>query len=379
MEITYSLQSTINIVLLILGVSFGILLIVLNDKERRNSFFLGVFMILFGLTSIAEIVIELNLLSYYPKLKYLPFDFLWLLFPVFYLYVQDISIVPEKKKYHVLIPGIIEFLFLSSLLFFDEAFIFKVTESLLFELVFILGGIVYSIVIMIRTFKLINIHTMKIKNQYSSIEYKDVLWIKYFSFTILLYFLSLFIAIILFVMFNESAISLLETLFVGINVCLIFWASFKGITQHKVKMLIPEEINIDTNKLNKKISLSKDFLDEKDKETEETIAKLHLIVEKSQLFKNVDLTIIDVSERIGVHPRKLSSIINSRLGSNFNKYINSYRVEYAKELLKNNLENNFTIEAIANESGFKSRTSFYTAFKSSTQMTPIKYRASRFT
>ncbi|WP_272151125.1 helix-turn-helix domain-containing protein [Tenacibaculum aiptasiae] len=379
MEITYSLQSTINIVLLILGVSFGILLIALHQKEQRNTFFLGVFMILFGLGAINEIVIELNLIKYYPKLEYLPFDFLWLLFPVFYLYVQDISIVPEKKKYNVLIPGIVAFLFFTGLLFFDLSFIVQVFESPIFGLIYYLGGIVYSIVIMVRTFKLITVHTKKIKNQYSTTEYKGIIWIKYFSLTILLYFMSSFVALILVVIFKESAISLLDTAFLIINMCLIFWASFKGIMQHEVKLLIPEETNTNTSELCTEKDTPKELPQENNTETKEIIDKLRAAVEEFELFKHVDLTIIDVAEKIGVHPRKLSATINANLGSNFNQFINNYRVEYAKKLLKNNLENNFTIEAIAHESGFKSRTSFYTAFKNSTQMTPIKYKESRFT
>ncbi|KAB1153927.1 helix-turn-helix transcriptional regulator [Tenacibaculum aiptasiae] len=379
MEITYSLQSTINIVLLILGVSFGILLIALHQKEQRNTFFLGVFMILFGLSTINEIVIELNLIKYYPKLEYLPFDFLWLLFPVFYLYVQDISIVPEKKKYNVLIPGIVAFLFFTGLLLFDLSLIVQVFESPIFGLIYYLGGIVYSIVIMVRTFKLITVHTKKIKNQYSTTEYKGIIWIKYFSLTILLYFMSSFVALILVVIFQESAISLLDTAFLIINMCLIFWASFKGIMQHEVKLLIPEETNTNTSELCTEKDVRKELPQENNTETKEIIDKLRAAVEEFELFKHVDLTIIDVAEKIGVHPRKLSATINSNLGSNFNQFINNYRVEYAKKLLKNNLGNNFTIEAIAHESGFKSRTSFYTAFKNSTQMTPIKYKESRFT
>lgn len=378
MELNYSLQSTLDIVFLIQGISFGILLIVLNKKQQRNTFFLGVFVLLFGLTSVTGIAEGLNLIQYYPYLNHLPFDFLWLLFPVFYLYVKEISIFPDKKNYYILIPGIIEFLFLGSLLFLEEETRNNISDSLLYGLFFIFGGIIFSIVILVKTFVLIKRHTKSIKEQYSSIEYKEVAWIKYFSLILLFYFLSTFITIIVVVILGEqkSHLESVEIIFTVINCGLIFWASFKGITQQNVSLLIPEDKIAITDKNSKDKVSKKDALEDNDESIKIIIEKLKHIIDENQLFKNVDLTIIDVSEKIGIHPRKLSTIINSNLGSNFNTFINNYRVALAKELLRNNDENNLTIEGIAYEAGFKSKSSFYTAFKNATQMTPVNYKNS---
>jgi transcriptional regulator GlxA family with amidase domain len=49
------------------------------------------------------------------------------------------------------------------------------------------------------------------------------------------------------------------------------------------------------------------------------------------------------------------------------------RVEHAKELLKKGLSESITIDAIGVDSGFKSRSTYYDAFKAETGMTPSQY------
>jgi AraC-like DNA-binding protein len=53
------------------------------------------------------------------------------------------------------------------------------------------------------------------------------------------------------------------------------------------------------------------------------------------------------------------------------------RINYAVELLSGNLNDSFTIEGIAQQSGFKTRASFYGAFKERVGVTPTEYIASK--
>jgi len=373
MEHNFSLQSILDIVLLVQAVLFGILLIALDRKQQRHTFYLGVFIILFGLTSVTSIVEELNLTNHYPKLEYLPFDFVWTLFPVFYLYVQEISIFSNHKKYYVLLPGLVDFIFLSSLFFLSEEAAAIAYDSFLYGLFFICG-IIYSVIIVIKTFSLIKRHMKSIRDQYSSLEYKEMKWVKYFTLGILLYFsfglLTLFFAVL-----KDVADDFLNIFFITASVVeltLVFWASFKGITQDKVTLLISNKRTEDI----KEGTLKSEVFREKDESIEKIIESLRKVIQEDQLFKDVNLTIVDVSEKIGVHPRKLSIIINSHIGSNFNQYINNYRVEQSKKLLINDSGSNLTIEGIAFEAGFKSKSSFYAAFKNSTQMTPVNFKKS---
>ena len=52
---------------------------------------------------------------------------------------------------------------------------------------------------------------------------------------------------------------------------------------------------------------------------------------------------------------------------------NQLRVEFAIEKFKSSGHLKITISGIASESGFKNRSTFYTAFKEVTKMTPVEW------
>jgi AraC-like DNA-binding protein len=53
------------------------------------------------------------------------------------------------------------------------------------------------------------------------------------------------------------------------------------------------------------------------------------------------------------------------------------RIDYAVKLLSGNLNDSFTIEGIAQQSGFKTRASFYSAFKERVGITPSEFIAKK--
>jgi len=94
-------------------------------------------------------------------------------------------------------------------------------------------------------------------------------------------------------------------------------------------------------------------------------------VEKPYL--KIDFTLTEMAKELKVLPSQLSMIINSKLNCSFPEYVNSLRVRTAIELLDKANKQNLTIEAIAYESGFNNRTSFYKAFKKQTGKLPSEY------
>lgn len=95
-------------------------------------------------------------------------------------------------------------------------------------------------------------------------------------------------------------------------------------------------------------------------------------LEKNESYLNQNYTIFDLSRALGYSQQLVSSVINKDMNQSFSKLINYYRVETSKILLKEK-SNTITIDAIANLSGFKSRASFYRAFKNETGKTPSQY------
>lgn len=90
------------------------------------------------------------------------------------------------------------------------------------------------------------------------------------------------------------------------------------------------------------------------------------------LFLNPKLTVADLSATLGIKQTCLSKYFNTVLNISFSTYINHFRVAYAIDLMKEEYEN-YTIDYIAQQSGFTNRTTFYRAFKREKGMSPSKY------
>jgi len=90
-------------------------------------------------------------------------------------------------------------------------------------------------------------------------------------------------------------------------------------------------------------------------------------------YLNPDLTLRDLAKQIDIHPNHLSWILNQSIGLNFNEFINQYRIEAFKSYAKAQENENLTIEGLAYESGFNSKTVFNTYFKRETGLTPKQF------
>ena len=90
-------------------------------------------------------------------------------------------------------------------------------------------------------------------------------------------------------------------------------------------------------------------------------------------YLNPDLSMRDLAGQIHLHPNHLTWILNQRIGKNFNEFINSYRLETFMTIAKAQENENYTIEGLAYESGFNSKTVFNTYFKRATGVTPKQF------
>jgi AraC-like DNA-binding protein len=81
----------------------------------------------------------------------------------------------------------------------------------------------------------------------------------------------------------------------------------------------------------------------------------------------------DLSNQTGINVPTLSALINKEYGMNFNDFINRFRVGYFKELLLNPMYHQWTLEAIAHQAGFNSRTTFIRAFTKFADCSPSEY------
>lgn len=115
-----------------------------------------------------------------------------------------------------------------------------------------------------------------------------------------------------------------------------------------------------------KAGLSDDLL-------KDILEKLHIKMEEEKVFLNMDLSIHKLAQLMDTNTSYLSKIINDYYQQNFNSYINKYRIRAAQEMMHDKKFRNYTIEALAHECGFRSKSSFNEAFKKISGLTPGYY------
>lgn len=102
------------------------------------------------------------------------------------------------------------------------------------------------------------------------------------------------------------------------------------------------------------------------------ISQLDQLMTTDKHYQNEDLNITQLAELLDLSSHQLSELINSHFGFGFPRYVRHQRVKEAKVLLIN--EPNSSILSISMETGFKSQSNFYTAFKEITGVSPGHFR-----
>lgn len=102
--------------------------------------------------------------------------------------------------------------------------------------------------------------------------------------------------------------------------------------------------------------------------------QLQQLLTEKKLYLNPNLTRKELAEELNVNEVFISSLLKERLQTNFYELINKHRVEEAIRLIRNGNLNQITVDALAKESGFKSKSTFNKAFKLHTGSTPTQYR-----
>lgn len=93
----------------------------------------------------------------------------------------------------------------------------------------------------------------------------------------------------------------------------------------------------------------------------------------SQPHLNAELSLGELAKLIGTTDKKLSTLLNQNMHTNFYDYINSFRIAEFKKSVENGKLMQLSIVGLALECGFKSKSSFYRAFKKETGVSPSQF------
>jgi AraC-like DNA-binding protein len=90
-------------------------------------------------------------------------------------------------------------------------------------------------------------------------------------------------------------------------------------------------------------------------------------------YLSTDFSKHDIARSLDIPQNIVTDCFSKIIKIPFPVLRNQLRVEFAIEKFKNSGHINITIAGIASESGFKNRSTFYTAFKDVTKMTPVEW------
>lgn len=102
--------------------------------------------------------------------------------------------------------------------------------------------------------------------------------------------------------------------------------------------------------------------------------QIQYLFKKKKLFKEPNLSIRTISQYLSQPEYLVSQSINAYFNKSFPELLNEYRVEYAARLIQSKAYQNLSIEGIAYESGYKSISAFYKAFKNIKGVTPAQFK-----
>lgn len=108
------------------------------------------------------------------------------------------------------------------------------------------------------------------------------------------------------------------------------------------------------------------------------VNELHLRIERlfsddHRIYLNSHLKLSDIARMVGSNRTYVSDFFNRANGQTFYEFVNRYRVSYACGLLRNTDK---SVEAVGEESGFSSRSTFFRVFSNVMGLTPSEYRSS---
>ncbi len=115
-----------------------------------------------------------------------------------------------------------------------------------------------------------------------------------------------------------------------------------------------------------------------DRVAAELVAVLKAHMEEKSPWREMGLTIGQLAAQLDVPQYRLRQAINSALGyRNFSDFLNSYRIAEAAQRLADVQGKNLPVLTIAMDAGFRSLSSFNTAFRNAYGTTPTAYRKAR--
>jgi AraC-like DNA-binding protein len=102
--------------------------------------------------------------------------------------------------------------------------------------------------------------------------------------------------------------------------------------------------------------------------------KLLYLLESEKLYRDENLSLQTLADKLGISSHQLSWVINEGLQQSFVSLVNGYRIEEVKGRLSDPSFDHSSILQAALDAGFNTKSSFNRSFKKITGLTPSEYK-----
>lgn len=351
-----------------------VFLILGKSKANRGNILLGLIILQYTLWVFPDFLHLLGLLDNFPHLVRIYVFGSLLLGPMTYFYVrtcteEDFKVTP-KMAWHF-IPAGIDFIYQLPFYTLNGA------DKLEYFYNFFLGGsfqqppwltlgkVLQMLIYVFISARIVQKYRNYLKNTASAMDTTFHRWLFFFciALTIPLNAALIYNFFSFSYSFHFMIICLFLTILTAFSLLVIKPSLFSP---------FPYQIKTDEAKTaqKKKYEKSKLQATQKDKYLE----KINAYMTTYQSHLEPELTLHQLAEKVGIPVHYFSQVINEKLGMNFIDFINGYRVNAVKEKLTNKAFDHYSIIAIAYQSGFNAKSTFYAVFKKHAGMTPSAYR-----
>ncbi|MCP4977213.1 MAG: AraC family transcriptional regulator [Maribacter sp.] len=319
--------------------------------------------------NIGDLTLQMNgVVLKWEFLQHIDDGFFLLYGPIFYLYAQGV-IFRDFKLSSLNLLHLTPYLLLTISILSLRTFIPNPSEEIIKNGLpwqfYLVSALMYAhfFVYLGLTYKSLWKYRLIIKNKYSQIDQINLDWL---SFALNTFGVLAFISLIQnFIVLAEN-----RTVFMVTLVLLLIFV-FYFVNKVILKALRQPEIfagiaqNETTKYLGSNLTPS---------QIEEYKKQLVALFGTEKPFLNPQVSLTDLSEKLSVSTKHLSQVINQSFNKSFFDFINTYRIQEVQQILKEPKDDKLTVLEAMYQVGFNSKSSFNTAFKKETGLTPTEFR-----
>ena len=358
-----------------LFLSFALFLVFNRRGRPLSNYFLGGFFAAVGLNILDGYLFYRGIYDYQPSLAFWLNAVPALFGPLLFFYTKAVLYKEFRLSWrHAWHAGLFLLVFLIfvfnyhihpieyKLFFLEKARSYNGIEIVLGNLTLILQIGLY----IFFSFKSIRQYESALEQRFSEVSKTQLSWLRFnLSGYTIIYFLTLIYSAARAVIWkghlNLTAIMVFTLFFLVFILAIIY----RALTQSSVFEGI-EEKEVQSKKYA--------YSNLNDAEIQMHFQQLLQLMESKRPWLNPKLTIANLAQELDIPVKTLSQVINETTGQNFFDFINRRRITAAQHLLANPSDAKMTVTEVMYKVGFNSKSSFNTAFKKYTGVTPSAFK-----